>query len=78
MKLLFNIKMLREEHDLVTISLARAMLCTRCQRISNTKQQRCTFCESYTLVRVSEVIELPQGPPPQPAAAMGKILRFAA
>ena len=78
MKLLFNIKMLREEPDLVTISLARAVLCTKCRRISNSKQQRCTFCESDTLVQVSEVIELPQGPPPQPAAAMGKILRFVA
>jgi hypothetical protein len=78
MKLLFNIKLLREQPDLVTISLACAVLCTRCQRISNTRQQSCTFCESGTLVKVSDVIELPQGPPPQPGAAMGKVLRFAA
>ena len=78
MKLLFNIKLLREKPALVTISLARAVLCTTCQRISNTRQQRCTFCESSTLVKVSDVINLPQGPPPEPGAAMGKVLRFAA
>ncbi|HEY4051838.1 MAG TPA: hypothetical protein VGM27_33710 [Acidobacteriaceae bacterium] len=78
MKFLFNIKMLREEPDLVTMDLARAMLCTKCQRISNTRQERCTFCESDTLVRVADVIELPQGPPPKPSAAMGKVLPFAA
>jgi|HubBroStandDraft_5_1064220.scaffolds.fasta_scaffold78290_2 hypothetical protein len=78
MKLLLNIKMLREEPDLVTISLAHAVLCTKCWRISNTRQLRCTVCECYTLVKVSDVIELPEGPPPQPGAAMGKILRFAA
>jgi hypothetical protein len=78
MKLLFNIRMLREEPDLVTMSLARAVLCTKCQRISNTRHERCTFCESATLVKVSSVIELPEGPPPQPGAAMGKVLRFAA
>jgi hypothetical protein len=78
MKLLFNIKMLREEPDLVTISLARAVFCTKCQRISNTRQPRCTFCECDTLVKVSDLVELPQGPPPQPGAAMGKVLPFAA
>jgi hypothetical protein len=78
MKLLFNIKLLREKPDLVTISLARAVLCTKCQRISNTRQQCCTFCESGTLVKVSDVINLPQGPPPEPGVAMGKVLRFAA
>jgi hypothetical protein len=78
MKFLFNITMLREEPDLVTISLARAVLCTKCQRISNTRQERCTFCESDTLVKVSDMIELPQGPPPGPRTAMGKVLPFAA
>jgi hypothetical protein len=78
MNLLFNIKILREEPDLVTISMTRAVLCTKCRQISNTKADRCGFCDSNTLVRLSEMIDLPQEPPPQPGAAMGKVLRFAA
>lgn len=78
MKFLFNIRILREEPDLVKISLARAVLCTKCHQVSNTRQDRCGFCEGRTLVKLSDVIDLPQGPPPKPSSATGKVLKFAA
>ena len=78
MKFLLNIRMLREEPDLVKISLARAMLCTKCHQVSNTRQDRCGFCEGRTLVKLSDVIDLPHGPPPKPGSATGKVLKFAA
>jgi hypothetical protein len=51
--------------------LSRAMLCTNCERVSNSRQLRCGVCGSNTVLALATVLggEDPTPPEPTPSAA---------
>ena len=57
--------------ELISVPLSRAMLCTNCERVSNSRQLRCGVCGSSTVLALATVLggEDPTPPEPTPSAA---------
>ena len=57
--------------ELISMPLSRAMLCTNCERVSNSRQLRCGVCGSNIVLALATVLggEDPTPPEPTPSAA---------
>ena len=57
--------------ELISMPLSRAVLCTHCEWVSNSRQLRCGICGSNTVLALATVLggEDPTPPEPTPSAA---------
>ena len=63
-----NVKMLRSEPNLISISLEDAIYCENCETVSNSLRERCGRCGSDHILRLDALIGgLPNGPDSGPA-----------
>jgi hypothetical protein len=67
-----RIAMFDGDPELISMPLSRAVLCTNCERVSNSRQLRCGVCGSNTGLALATVLggEDPTPPEPTPSAAV--------
>lgn len=63
-----NVRMIRQERDLVSIPLRKAIYCENCERISNSGWLRCGLCGSEAIVELVSLFSEPSDPNPPPPA----------
>jgi hypothetical protein len=70
---IFNI-----DPELVSMPLSRAVLCTNCERVSNSRHQRCDVCGSGAILALAAVLGSPDPRPPEPPPLAAYATRVAA
>jgi hypothetical protein len=62
---LFNI-----DPDLVSMPLSRAVLCTNCERVSNSRNFRCDVCGSGAVLALQTILDHEDPTPPEPSSPL--------
>jgi hypothetical protein len=61
-----RIAMFDGDPELISMPLSRAMLCTNCERVSNSRQLRCGVCGSDAVLALATVLGREDPAPPEP------------
>ncbi len=73
-----NVRMIRQEQNLVSIPLQKAIYCENCERISNSRWLRCGLCGSEAIVELLSLFSEPSDPNPTPPATPAALLPMVA
>ncbi len=56
--------------DLVSMPLSRAVLCTNCERVSNSRNLRCDVCGSGAVLVLATILDREEPTPPEPSSPL--------
>jgi hypothetical protein len=56
--------------DFVSMPLSRAVLCTNCERVSNSRNLRCDVCGSGAVLGLQTILDHEDPTPPEPSSPL--------